>query len=537
MTDVFGDSKLTNPVKIIDLFSGPGGLGEGFSATRNEAGNPDFKIAVSIEKEKSAHSTLLLRAFYRQFGDNVPAEYYEFLKGNLGKKPEEQLYPLFEKQYIEAQNEARCLTLGQENKKIYKVIRKAIGNEDCILIGGPPCQAYSVVGRARNMGITGYDADEDHRNFLYLEYLKVIAKFQPMIFVMENVKGMLSAKVGGKPIFDSIYKDLKSPCTATGMKPEGERHKHNYKIFSLVTANSDDDTARDPRDFIIRTENHNIPQRRHRVILLGIREDLAVKWNNSMLLPISNHQITVDKALSGMPELRSGVTKRENNDDKWIEAVKTVSENVIPALEASDRKELRLVGTRMKSVLKTLQIFNDGQGSNFGTKARKPATGNKALNEWFTDSELEGYLCNNQTRSHIVTDLHRYLFCSAWASIVDSEGWSIKTPKSHDYIKELHPNHANFTTGKFADRFRVQIASSPATTITSHISKDGHYFIHPDPKQCRSLTVREAARLQTFPDNYFFVGNRTEQYVQVGNAVPPYLAFQIANTLKKILAI
>ena len=179
---------MKTPIKIIDLFAGPGGLSEGFSASKN-----NFKIAISIEKETSAHRTLLLRAFFRQF-KKVPDEYYQFMRGELGSSPEEKLYktPKFTKEFDAANKEARQFTLGKDNEEIYRAIRKTINpSEDCILIGGPPCQAYSAAAKARNLNNKDYKAEDDHRNFLYLEYLKVIAKFQPKIFVMENVKGLL----------------------------------------------------------------------------------------------------------------------------------------------------------------------------------------------------------------------------------------------------------------------------------------------------------------------------------------------------------
>ena len=151
--------------------------------------------------------------------------------------------------------------------------------------------------------------------------------------------------------------------------------------------------------------------------------------------------------------------------------------------------------------------------------------------DWFHDERIGGVL-NHQSRSHMNSDIHRYLFCSVFAQ------QHHRAAKLSDFPDELLPNHKNVDKGKiglFSDRFRVQLRDSPANTVTSHISKDGHYYIHYDPTQCRSLSVREAARLQTFPDNYFFEGNVTQQYHQVGNAVPPLLARQLAETVYRIM--
>jgi DNA (cytosine-5)-methyltransferase 1 len=524
------------PIKVIDLFAGPGGLGEGFSAYQHNGKNP-FKIAISIEKETSAHRTLTLRSLFRQYKhEEVPEGYYAFLRGELGRHPEDELYQLPEIQDAleNAKREAQQITLGEDSQKtINKKISNAIGKNECILIGGPPCQAYSLVGRSRNYGAKDkkYSATDDHRNFLYLEYLKIIAKFQPLAFVMENVKGMLSAKVDGHSIFESIRNDLQDPFKTTKVNPESGRGKHKYKIYSFVKKSSEDDffhtdESLDPHDFIIRMENYGLPQARHRVIILGIREDLADQIDQFDRLETSNDISTVQQVISDLPKLRSRLSKEKDSTDAWRKTISNIDKKTLARI----KDDPNVPPEAYNSFINNLDKINKSPTSTGLDKGLlKSVDYNRKLSEslktWYHDDRLGDYVINHEARGHIAGDLHRYLYYSTFAKIMGN------SPKSTNLPEALWPKHKNFDSGKFADRFRVQQANSQGTTVTCHISKDGHYFIHYDPKQCRSLTVREAARIQTFPDNYYFVGNRTQQYIQVGNAVPPYLAKQIAKII------
>ena len=523
--------------KVIDLFAGPGGLGEGFASLPEY-----FDIGISIEKEASAHRTLLLRSFFRQFR-HVPEEYYEFLRGERGAKPEDELYKLkkFSKQYQRAASEAQCLELGRQNNKIIREIDQIVGNDPCVLIGGPPCQAYSLVGRARNAGIAGYSAEKDQRNFLYQEYLRIIARYQPVAFVMENVKGILSAKVSDQGVFEQITKDLQQPNKATGAKPRQGLDRHDYEIFPLTIPSdveqqsSNADHQSQSKNFLIHSERYGVPQRRHRVILLGLRSDYSKRRSSSVSLTRTEHQATLQEVIGDLPALRSGLSKGENSHEAWEVMFARSLPEIAKKLRASGLNE---IGKEIRSVRKLIKSPRHGQGGNLGVIKRKSIRSKNlgGLAPWLEDERLEGFICNHQSRGHIEGDLHRYLFASVWAKVASQNNSDSRFPKASDYPDFLKPRHKNFDSGKFADRFRVQLPDMAATTITSHIAKDGHYFIHYDPAQCRSLTVREAARVQTFPDNYFFVGNRTQQYVQVGNAVPPWLARQIAIVVSKIIS-
>lgn len=218
--------KTRKVVPVVDIFAGPGGLGEGFSTYRIGDRHP-FKIGLSIEMDSDAHRTLELRSFFRQFPPHAgPGAYYQFLRGEVSREDLFQSYP---KESDAAKHEAWLAELGDPSvdRTIAQRIRDAIsGAADWVLCGGPPCQAYSIVGRSRTGGIR----EEDHRLYLYKEYLNILATHEPPVFIMENVKGLLSSQVKKQPIFGQLLADLHAPSVALEKQHAGAR----YRIWSLV---------------------------------------------------------------------------------------------------------------------------------------------------------------------------------------------------------------------------------------------------------------------------------------------------------------
>ena len=500
-------------IPIVDIFAGPGGLGEGFSSVFRPDGEPAFDVRLSIEKDETAHRTLSLRAFFRAFGaKQAPDAYYDYIRGDLSR---DQLFgdPRFAAEAEFAKTEARLATLGETpTATIDKWIRQAVGDSATwALVGGPPCQAYSIAGRSRRRPVDAKAFEKDEKHFLYREYLRIIRQFQPPVFVMENVKGLLTSTHGGSSMFARILEDLSRP--ASGLEYE-------IRSFSVPSSNK----QLRPEDFVLETERYGIPQTRHRVILLGVRSDRAMFEH--MPIQVRDPHCSLAQALAGLPSVRSRLSQEEDSHDAWLSALAETKTK----MTGCPREVRTAVLDRMVAAVEKAERVCS-IGGRFVPRARgRPPTLPPFLAGWLLDEKLGG-ACQHETRRHMRSDLHRYLFAACFA---DAFG---HTPKLPHFPAALLPDHRNVTEDvvPFLDRFRVQTSTLPCTTVVSHIAKDGHYYIHPDPAQCRSLTVREAARLQTFPDNYFFEGSRTEQYTQVGNAVPPLLAYQLGNVVLDLL--
>ncbi len=278
-----------------------------------------------------------------------------------------------------------------------------------------------------------------------------------------------------------------------------------YEIYPLTRKKSL--FGVNPRDYLIECENFGLPQKRHRVFLLGIRKDLGISPGE--IQSVKDKTTTVEDVIFKLPDLRSGLSKIDDTTKNWIDALKKAEQLSWFGAKIDGNSEK--IWKEMRRAIKSIAKNNLSRGLEFlSSNDGKP----EVFAEWFYDEKLGGVI-NHTTRSHIVEDLYRYLFAACFAKV------NGKSPLLKDFPTELLPLHKSAKKGAagelFCDRFHVQVRDKPSSTVISHISKDGHYFIHPDPAQCRSMTVREVARLQTFPDNYFFEGGRTSQYQQVGN--------------------
>ena len=261
-----------------------------------------------------------------------------------------------------------------------------------------------------------------------------------------------------------------------------------------------------------------MPQARHRVVVLGVRDDISVKPEP---LTQMTDRVNASEVLDDLPKVRSGLSTQDSPDG-WMRSIREIARQdwwheVEPKLQE-----------KISAAVKALASPIVGRGGS-----HLSITANCSYRpDWFIDESLTGTL-NHEARTHRKDDLWRYLYASCAKEEME------RPFHISDFPPGLRPHHKNvdasINNGTFVDRFCVVPRNSPSRTIVSHIRKDGHYYIHYDTTQCRSLTVREAARLQTFPDSYYFEGSRTDQYGQVGNAVPPLLSLQIAERVAELL--
>ena len=419
-------NKIYQPIPIIDLFAGPGGLGEGFMSFHDENDHSIFDIKLSIEKDENAHKTLTLRSFYRQFkkkAKDIPPEYYEAVKERDLKRREVLIEKMLDSylEGTEARQEACLAELGSgewPEKRIDKLINSRLdkNSKNWILIGGPPCQAYSNVGRSRVGGID----PNDNRVYLYKKYLRIIEKHNPAVFVMENVQGLLSAKVGEEKVFNWMKDDLQ----VNGL----------YKIHSLVKQVEND------KDFLIRAEQYGVPQKRHRIILLGIRNDLQHQGNYLK----KKNTVNLKSVIGQLPTLRSGINR---SFDKYCNTEKYKNgspKRLYKNIDDSDTVWQELISDQIEKLKNWGEIplnglsngstsYPNGIGSEYIECSNIIEEGHP-LKSWYTDPQLRG-VPNHQSRAHLTQDLMRYMFAGLY---VEKHG---NFPRLQDYAK----HHSDLT--------------------------------------------------------------------------------------------
>ena len=402
----------------IDLFAGAGGLSEGFI-------RKGFTPVAHVETDGAACYTLRTRAaFHHLRGRQDLGLYHDYLRGVVNRK---QFYKEIPNNILDTVLNAR---IGQDNQRIFSEIDALLGEREVdLIIGGPPCQAYSIVGRAPLKHKT-----DDERTRLYVQYGRFLKKYNPKAFVFENVPGILSAS-GGK-YFRNLQKYYKSL---------------GYEV----------------RASILNAHDYSVIQHRERVIIVGWRRDGDM----------------------GYPQFR-----------------------------------------KSRNIYSRDDIFSDLPAITPGENSRTHVY-SKPSNQYLTKTSLrngEDFVSQHITRPHNERDLEIYKL----AIELLKRGSRLK----NNQIPEGMRTQKNVTS--FLDRFKV-VGEKPHTMI-AHIAKDGHYYIHPDVRQLRSISVREAARIQSFPDDYYFEGPKETQvrscaFRQIGNAVPPLMSERIAEKIKELI--
>lgn len=422
---------------FIDLFAGAGGLSEGFV----RAG---FTPVAHIEMDKYACETLRTRAAYHYLEENGKLHIYK--KYLQEKKEGESGQKLWDQVPVTVIDSVIQATIGSSTiNNIFQKVDKLKGNNSVdLIIGGPPCQAYSIAGRAR----MGKNVEKDPRNELYKYYVQFLERYSPKMFVFENVLGLFTAKKG------EPFKDLRELVQDIG-----------YEMHTQVQNASE----------------HGVLQKRQRVIIVGwLKNGVNSKgehYGYPLLMKEQNSYAVMKDLFSDLPTRIAG----EGSLTEVVYYTKTLEE--MPYLKESSIR-------------------------------------NNALD--FTTQHI--------ARPHNAND--REIYCLA------IKQWREKR-RQLDYSKLPPHLQTHKNTKSFLDRYSVVEPDGCSHTVVAHISKDGHYYIYPTPnptiETARSITVREAARLQSFPDDYFFEGSRGAAFKQIGNAVPVVLAYKIAKELKKQL--
>jgi len=392
---------------FIDLFAGCGGLSEGFYKL-------GYKALAHVEIDKFCCETLKERM--RHYG------------------------------YSEEEITKSVIHQDITNDEVLFQLKEAVGNSTVdLIIGGPPCQAYSSAGRARDFN----GMKKDPRNFLFEHYVKILNEFLPKFFIFENVTGILSANVNNESIIDKVFTEL----------------GRNYKLA-------------DPGRLEFNMAEYGVPQVRRRIIIMGVRKDIGI------------------------------------SPDELYDSLKKT--NYLPDTPKNERKKL-------KKYVSVKEAIGDLPSIPQGNKAKVMPFTYTTDNEFISWVRSEGSdLFDHVCRTQNSTDTQRYQ----------------EMARNHWTFEELlreRPDLQHQKRRVFGNSYVVQFWDNPARTIIAHLCKDGNQFIHPDYTQGRSISVREAARLQSFPDDFRFFGAMTQQFKQIGNAVPPLFAYQVAKSLKKLL--